>query len=144
MADGVEVVITASDVVELLPGIEEFATKIQSMSRLIPAERRPIADAGELTLVLRLHAIWLGSLADPALAVQGQRACLREADLRGAMLANMDLRGADFSGANLAGANLSGALLDFADLSCANLQGADLRGARMEGTVMSGAQLAPG
>ena len=71
----------------------------------------------ELSEILERHRKWLAGEAG------GQRADLREADLRGADLREADLRGADLREANLRGA----------DLRYANLRGADLRGADLCG-----------
>jgi uncharacterized protein YjbI with pentapeptide repeats len=61
---------------------------------------------------------------------------LREADLKGSVLAGADLRGARLDHADLRNVNLIGA-----DLSRADLHGADLRGALLERAVLSGANL---
>ena len=74
--------------------------------------------------VLQRHAKWLKNEEG------GEKADLRDADLRGA-----NLWGADLQGANLQGADLRGANLRDADLRGANLWGADLRGADLWGAA---------
>ena len=64
----------------------------------------------EIKEILNLHKLWLNDNS------QGQRANLRDADLRGANLRDADLHGADLSGANLRDADLRGANLHGADL----------------------------
>ena len=81
----------------------------------------------------------------------GQKADLRGADLRNAVLSGAVLRGADLSGAvlsgavlrdaDLSGAVLSGAVLRGADLSGAVLRDADLRNADLSGAVLRDAVL---
>ena len=71
----------------------------------------------------------------------GERANLRDADLRGAYLTGADLRGANLRGADLYGADLIGADLIGADLRGADLIGADLRGADLRGANLIGADL---
>ena len=66
----------------------------------------------DLKTVLNAHAEWLNG-------VGGQRADLRDADLRGTNLRDANLRGADLRDANLWGTNLRDA-----DLRGANLWGA--------------------
>ena len=70
----------------------------------------------EIKKVLDLHKKWLNNEQG------GERANLREADLRGANLSEANLRGADLHLANLSEANLRGA----------DLRGADLRGADLD------------
>lgn len=66
----------------------------------------------------------------------GERANLRDADLR-----NANLRGADLCDANLRNANLCNANLRNADLRDADLRGADLCGANLSDTKFCGANL---
>ena len=68
----------------------------------------------------------------------GQRAYLRDANLRGADLQRTDLQGADLQGANLRYANLQGADLQRTDLQGANLRGACLRDAKLQGANLRG------
>lgn len=86
----------------------------------------------ELEIILRNHSLWL---VDDQ---KGQRADLREVDLRGSNLQGVDLRmaylrGADLRGADLRGANLRIVDLRDADLGGANLRIVDLRGADLRG-----------
>ena len=74
----------------------------------------------ELKAIIYKHAKWARGEDG------GERANLRDADLRGANLRNADLRGADLCDADLCNANLRDA-----DLSGANLRGADLSGANL-------------
>ena len=74
----------------------------------------------ELKAIIYKHAKWARGEDG------GERADLRDADLRGADLRNADLRDADLRGADLCNANLRGA-----DLSGANLRNADLRDANL-------------
>ena len=69
----------------------------------------------ELKIILEKHKLWLEGNG-------GERANLRDADLRDANLRGADLRDADLRGANLRGADLRGA----------NLRGADLRDADLD------------
>ena len=69
--------------------------------------------------------------------LQGNKVCLRGADLQRAELQKVDLQnanlqGADLRDANLQGADLRRAELRGANLEKANLQGADLRGATLQ------------
>lgn len=95
----------------------------------------------ELDIVLKKHKAWLSNEPD------GERANLREADLRWTDLRGTDLsvadlrwadlRGTDLSGTNLRwadlrGTNLRGTNLHGTDLSVADLQGVDLRGADLD------------
>jgi len=94
----------------------------------------------ELKSVLDSHLKWVNGELD------GKRAYLREADLRGAdlqgaYLRGADLQGADLRGAYLQGADLQGAYLRGADLRGADLQGAYLRGADLRGAYLQGADL---
>ena len=84
----------------------------------------------ELQIILEKHKRWINGEDG------GERANLRESDLRGANLSGADLREADLRGANLREADLreadlSGAYLSGAYLRRANLSGADLRRANM-------------
>ena len=77
----------------------------------------------ELDSILDDHKLWLESKY-----TKGERADLREADLRGANLHGANLRRADLREANLRGANLCET-----DLREANLRGAELRRANLRG-----------
>ena len=102
-------------------------------------------NANELKSILEQHNLWLEDHR------KGERADLRDADLRGAGLSGANLRDADLRGADLrdadlrdadlSGANLRGADLRDADLSGANLKGADLRYADLRGAGLRGAGL---
>ena len=74
----------------------------------------------ELERFLRKHKLWLDN------STEGEKANLRDANLRGADLRDANLCHADLRGANLCGADLCGA-----DLRDANLRGADLRDANL-------------
>ena len=87
-------------------------------------------DNEKLKETLERHRKWLDDEDG------GERADLREANLRGADLRGADLREADLRGADLYGANLRGA-----DLYGANLRGADLRGADLREADLRGADL---
>ncbi len=89
----------------------------------------------ELDVFLRKHKLWLQNDSE------GERAYLRDADLRGAHLGNADLRGADLRGVNLSNAYLRDADLRGADLLGADLSNADLRGADLLGADLSNADL---
>ena len=89
----------------------------------------------QLKNILELHQKWMNN--EPG----GERANLREANLRGADLWRANLWGADLRRANLWGADLRGANLWGADLRGANLRGADLRGANLWGANLWGANL---
>ena len=89
----------------------------------------------ELVSILNKHEMWLRN--DP----KGERADLREVDLRGAYLTVADLKGADLTGAILRGADLRGADLRGADLRGAYLTEAYLRGADLKGADLTGAIL---
>ena len=108
----------------------------------------------KLQSVLKEHQLWLETRFSDH--IEGHRADLRDANLRGtdlsgANLRDADLRSADLSGADLWGAylrdtNLRGADLRDANLRDANLRGADLRGADLRdaylmNTDLSGADL---
>ena len=84
----------------------------------------------DIKLILEKHAKWARGEDG------GERANLRNADLRGA-----DLRGADLCDANLRSADLRGANLYGADLRNANLRDADLSGANLRNAGLSGANL---
>jgi len=93
----------------------------------------------KLKIILAQHMLWLNGNG-------GERANLRDANLRGADLreANLqraDLRGADLLEANLRWANLRGADLRGANLREANLQWANLRGTDLRGADLRGADL---
>ena len=72
----------------------------------------------KLDKILEKHVMWLNKNG-------GERACLRDVNLRGADLCGADLCGADLRGAKLFGADLRGA----------NLGSADLRGALLPSGV---------
>jgi hypothetical protein len=84
-------------------------------------------DKDKLQEILVKHEQWLND--DEG----GERANLREANLRGADLQWANLRVADLQWANLRVANLRGANLRWANLRGADLRGADLRGADLRG-----------
>ena len=88
----------------------------------------------DLDRVLARHAAWLRG--DP----DGERANLRDADLRNADMRNADLRVADLTNADLSGADLRNADLSSAVLRGADLTNADLRNADLTG---SGADVGP-
>ena len=134
---------TKSNATYELPRIEEFAEKIKSMVQLTEAEVAVIKNADDFTDICRLHAIWLNSLSEPSLPVQGKRASFQGLDMRGLSLAQLDLRGADFTAANLEGVNMRHALLDFADFTDANLNAADLTGARLSEAITTGVKWDP-
>jgi len=79
-------------------------------------------EASKLKEILDQHRLWIVTNG-----VQGERADLKDADLRGASLYRADLRGASLYRANLGGANLRGA-----NLTRANLTGAILTGTILE------------
>ena len=99
----------------------------------------------ELAEILRKHNLWLDN------GVGGERADLRDADLRGACLRDADLRDADMLGADMLGAdlrdadlcyaNLRGACLRDADLCNANLRYADLRNADLRNADLCDADM---
>ena len=84
----------------------------------------------DIKLILEKHAKWLRGEDG------GERADLRDADLRGANLHSANLSDADLCGANLRGADLSGA-----NLRDANLHSADLRDAHLHSADLSDAHL---
>ena len=92
-------------------------------------------EASKLNEILEKHKMWLNCEEG------GERADLREAELRGADLRGANLRGADLSAANLRRADLSGADLRGADLRGADLREAELRGAELRWTNLRGADL---
>ena len=81
----------------------------------------------------------------------GEKAVLKDADLRDTDLSGVDLKGANLSGADLRDANLNGANLEYVNLNGAdlrdtnlrdaNLSGADLRDANLSGTDLRDANL---
>lgn len=75
----------------------------------------------KLDEIFKKHKLWLEKVPG------GERADLREADLRWADLKEADLRWADLRGADLRGADLREA-----DLKGANLREADLQGATLD------------
>ena len=88
----------------------------------------------ELKAIIYKHAKWARGEDG------GERADLRDADLRDANLCDADLRNADLRGANLCDADLRGADLRNANLRDANLCDADLRGADLCGANLRGAK----
>ena len=94
---------------------------------------------GELKEKLDAHALWLKTRDTDD--VRGERADLRDTDLRGADLRDTDLRSADLSGTNLTGVDLRDADLRDADLSGADLRGADLHNANLCDACLIGANL---
>ena len=94
----------------------------------------------ELKEILKKHEMWLNDEED------GERADLRDTNLKGADLEDTNLEfaklyDADLRGANLIYANLTGADLSNADLSNANLTGADLTYANLTNTNLNNADL---
>ena len=97
-----------------------------------------------LNEILKKHKMWVNNEEN------GERANLRNADLRNADLYGADLRNADLYGANLSDADLRNANLRNADLRnadlygvnlrYANLRNADLRNADLYGVDLSGAE----
>ena len=97
-------------------------------------------EASKLKEILEKHKMWLNSKEG------GEKANLKETDLRrvdlnGANLRGADLREADLRGANLIGADLMGADLKGANLICADLSEADLRRANLSEADLSEADL---
>ena len=84
----------------------------------------------ELNEIVASHGRWLAD------NTTGERANLRDANLRGANLRGADLCGADLRNANLCGADLRNADLCSADLRDANLRGANLRGADLPAIIL--------
>ena len=84
----------------------------------------------ELQIILEKHKKWINGEDG------GERADLREANLRGADLREANLRGSYLSEADLRGANLRRASLIEANLREADLREADLRGADIRGANM--------
>jgi hypothetical protein len=93
-------------------------------------------ETSKLKDILDQHKLWLETNG-----VQGQRANLRDANLRGAILRDANLYNADLRGAILRDANLTGADLGGANLRRANLQGANLTGAYLGGAILTNAIL---
>ena len=91
----------------------------------------------KLSEILKQHELWLKTRFTDN--VQGQRADLRGAYLRGADLRGADLQDAYLRGADLQGAYLRGAYLQGAYLRGAYLRGADLRGAYLQDADLRGA-----
>ena len=97
-------------------------------------------EASKLKEILEKHKMWLNGEEG------GEKANLKETDLRrvdlnGANLRGADLREADLRGANLIGADLMGADLKGANLICADLSEADLRRANLSEADLSEADL---
>ena len=78
-------------------------------------------EASKLKEILDQHKLWLETNG-----VQGERADLTRAYLRGANLSDASLTGANLIGANLGYANFIGANLGYANLIGANLNRANL------------------
>ena len=93
-------------------------------------------EASKLKEILDQHRLWIVTNG-----VQGERADLKDADLRGASLYRANLGGANLRGANLTRANLRGANLTGAKLSRTNLTGANLEGANLYRAYLTGAYL---
>ena len=93
-------------------------------------------DEKQLWEILKKHNEWLFSGCE-----RGEKADLRDADLRYADLHGDNLCDADLRYADLHSANLCGANLRYADLCGANLRGADLRGANLRDADLRGANL---
>ena len=91
----------------------------QHVAHDVRGERTCHMDEKELDDILDAHRKWLDGEDG------GERAYLRNADLRNAYLRNADLRNADLSYAYLRNADLS-----YADLRNADLRNADLRNAK--------------
>ena len=92
-------------------------------------------DKQEFQKILEAHKKWLSSKDS------GERAYLREADLRGANLTGAYLWEADLREANLRGANLTEADLSRANLTEADLTGAYLWEANLREANLRGANL---
>ena len=89
----------------------------------------------ELKAIIYKHAKWARGEDG------GERANLRNADLRGANLRDADLCNANLRDADLCGANLRGADLSGANLRDANLHSADLSDANLRDANLSDANL---
>ena len=94
------------------------------------AELREIGPE-QLKEILEEHRKWVESGGK-----EGERADLREANLRGVNLREANLQGAYMIKADLQEANLVGANLQEATPYGANFQGADLRDANLQGTKL--------
>jgi hypothetical protein len=94
-------------------------------------------DQNKLNEILIEHGKWLNDLTT------GERADLRDANLRYANLRFADLRYADLRNADLRGANLRDANLEYADLRNANLEYADLGYANLENAMLPNFQKCP-
>lgn len=93
-------------------------------------------NADEIKDVLDAHKRWCDSTGG-----EGKRACLGQADLRGAYLEGANLQDADLRGADLRGADLRGANLCDADLRDADLRGACLWNVDMQAANLWDADL---
>ena len=93
-------------------------------------------EASKLKKILEQHKLWVETNG-----MQGQRANLNCANLKGADLGDANLNCASLRGANLLDANLTGAKLNGANLEGANLTGAKLNGANLEGANLTRANL---
>ena len=89
----------------------------------------------DIKLILEKHAKWIRGEDG------GERADLRDANLRGANLHNANLRDANLRGANLHNANLHNANLRGANLRNANLCDADLHNANLRNANLCDADL---
>ena len=90
----------------------------------------------DINKILKQHAAWLYGDSE-----HGERANLRDANLRDANLRDADLRDANLRDADLMGANLRDADLRGANPIDANLMGANLRDANLMGANLRDANL---
>ena len=90
----------------------------------------------ELKEILNKHQLWIKSNRE-----LGERANLRDADLRWSNLRDADLRWSNLRGADLRDADLRDADLRWSDLRWSNLRGADLRYADLRDADLRGANL---
>ncbi len=94
----------------------------------------------ELQQIIRLHNKYLAEEDG------GEKACLKGAELFGALMAEANLSGANFDGANIRRAllwhaNLEGAIFDGVFCKRANMEDANLKNASFKGAHMKGANL---
>ena len=97
-------------------------------------------EASKLKEILEKHKMWLNG-EEGGEKANLKETDLRRVDLRGTNLRVADLREADLRGANLIGADLIDANLRGADLICADLSEADLRRANLSEADLSEADL---
>jgi len=90
----------------------------------------------KLSEILASHRLWVFSGE-----TSGERADLRDANLRDVNLRDVNLRGANLQNTDLAGANLRDAFLLNANLEGANLQNASLQGVYLKSANLRGANL---